>query len=804
MKTQLLRVSTCISAAALIMLFAFSNSYSQILITTASSSLTNCGTITFTSSTAQWMNCAPISAVANGSGTIVFQKARYIADDNYFTDGCSSTINPDPCGTQALGVSAANRVPFDVIFAASTGSQPIPNRYYSNLYLSSGVGATGLKIFNLYNNCPAVVNAVYVSGIYSAGGADRDYDTHTSRFVYDGSGSQNIFAENGNSGSTNHYYNLEFQNGGTKTLQAAQTNRVWNNTIIGTSTSPIVDIIGAYYAGNATTGATTEGPSATLTATGGQIYLNGSSASFNGEVAINSSGLVQTTTTGSATFAGTTDVNSGTLSTSVGQTYIAGTTNVNAGGIYDVAGTNSTVLSGGSLILANSATALLNVASSKTLTITGTLTDLIACGTRTNLNFAPSSFELYNGATGQAVLGTDEANPYGNLGIANAATTFTANCDIAVKQNFYSSGSDIDMSSHTLTMMDPAYNAYYASTGGEVWGLMKRYISSSSSTLTYNNAAMKVGIPTNPASVTWVAINNQPSQHSGISDYQALTDVNRQIRFNYASTAADWNAYVQYSYKNSEIPSPDPLNANESTLRYREVNGASTEKIATGQKPTRTLSGANFGYVGLANVRPTGGSLAIPPSTILAEVTSGDYLYLRGGPTQFITIANGRWSDPGTWDEGSEPTSVDVCIIKHTVHAGYARTQTDGNIPAGQILESSPQMLASQIDIADNTNGASLILANPATYYGLNPSATTGAAHPGRLTIGSLNGALTDSDLILSYCGTVATGAGTGDQNSPAVVNGGLYVFCNATLKVPENIVNNGVLKNCGHVEIGQ
>ena len=48
-------------------------------------------------------------------------------------------------------------------------------------------------------------------------------------------------------------------------------------------------------------------------------------------------------------------------------------------------------------------------------------------------------------------------------------------------------------------------------------------------------------------------------------------------------------------------------------------------------------------------------------------------------PIWFVSIRNGRWSDPGTWNMGATPTSTDNVMLRHIVYTGFS-DNTNQNI----------------------------------------------------------------------------------------------------------------------------
>jgi hypothetical protein len=150
---------------------------------------TSTGKIRFTSNTGQFRNAQPDITKITNNGWFIFE-----GTDNLFTDG---TGNPN--GSPALGVACNFRVPGNMRYTASAGTQNVQARYYTNLEMD---GASE----------KAIPDAVYVSGTYNVVAASGNR-TYSGTFYYDGTGDQTIFAETEPSGSVNRYNNLAIMTG---------------------------------------------------------------------------------------------------------------------------------------------------------------------------------------------------------------------------------------------------------------------------------------------------------------------------------------------------------------------------------------------------------------------------------------------------------------------------------------------------------------------------------------------------------------------------------------------------------------
>jgi hypothetical protein len=643
-------------------------------------------------------------------------------------------------GSQALGSNATtNRFP-GLVRWNGTGAQDLNaiaagSEYYTDLELASA----GAK---------SVPDAVYVGGTYNVVAATGDR-TYAGTFYYDGA-AQRIFPEVGASGTTNQYNNLNLQGTGLKSLNQGD-NIALKGTLENVAGAPLT--------------------------IGGQLTI-GTTATMADVVTIDSANVAALTTsgTGLATFNANLNLEQGNF-------------NVEAGG--------ATISTGATLAVANDAEAKLNVAAASDLTITGTFTNAFAAAT--NLNFNATSNTIYNGATSQAIVATVGTNPYGNLTTANSGKTVagTSDNDIYVAGDLGVNGGDLDVltGDHELFMTDGG--ASYGAGGYEVRGKMTRdgsftdntTLLASATAYTYNN----------PKTIVQFASGTMPESFSidaraGTAPfaYDNTTDINRKIVTSYTGASTDWSASIQAGYKSSDIPGTWLPTTTEATLRYMESDndGAPViEKLATGQTYTREQAGPDFNSITLAGIMPTTDAIDGNSDKF---IKSGNDLLLRGGPTIFYAVSSGRWSNPGTWDEGEQPGATDIAVINgYTVHAGFAG-RSDGGVAAGQNAEQHPDNLAAGIYIGG--------MGSTPTQAGSGLIFAEVDAQASRVAAFSMNA-----------LGTITNKAGSGaaaiaDLENVEVADTdpleGLIIYAGSALQT-NNLVNEGRTANGGELEIG-
>jgi hypothetical protein len=571
---------------------------------------TSTARIRFTSNTGKFQNEQPDITKITNNGWFIFE-----GTDNKFTD-LTGNVN----GSTALGWACNFRVPGNMRYTASSGTQNVQARYYTNLEMDGP-------------SAKAIPDAVYVSGTYNVvdGSGNR---TYSGTFYYDGTGDQTIFAETATSGSFNRYNNLEIRTGS-------------GACAAGTSTKTIADDKTISLMGNFSSATQT-----TLELKGQLFAVN---ATANGPITINDptpgTTLAELRTTGTATYAANVTVTAG---------------------LFNVAGGTATVQSGVTLSLANSTNAQLQLGGGTTLDIAGVLQNNLPA--RTNWTFdATSTIRFTSTAAGQTIPYTVASNPYGNVYTSGGTKSTEASGDVVMAGNLTVESGDITVASTRVwNMTSASATVTYSGAGAnsEIVGKMQRVISSTGVPYTFNNAQTQVTFTagTLPTTMTLAVF-----PLTNPNNYDNTKDVQRKVTVSWSGDG--WTATFRVGYKESEIPS----GVDQSSLRFYESPTSGTpEKVSTGNPYNRSAAaGANLGYIELAGIQGT--AAAVPNG--FRYITSGNDLLLRGGPSVFYPIASGRWSNPATWDEGVEPSPSDEVVINgFTVHVGYVRTIDNYNV----------------------------------------------------------------------------------------------------------------------------
>jgi hypothetical protein len=602
---------------------------------------TSTGRIRFVSNTGQFRNEQPDITKITNNGWFIFEGTDNSPTHKLFTDGTGTNDN-----FPALGSRCNFRVPGNMRYTASSGTQNVQARYYTNLEMDGA-------------SAKAIPDAVYVSGTYTAAGGNR---TYSGTFYYDGTDNQTIFAETATSGSVNRYNNLAIMTGSGDCAAA------------GTSTKTIADnktisLIGDFFSADNRT---------TLLLQGQLFAVN---VTANGPITINDptpdETFAELRTTGTAT------------------TYAANVT-VTAG-LFKVADGRATVQS--TLSLANSTYAQLQLDAGAMLDIEGELENNLLA--RTNWTFdATSTIRFTKIADGQTIPYTVASNPYGNVYTSGGTKSTESGGDVVMAGNLtVESGNITVASTRVWNMTNPSATVTYSGAGenSEIIGKMQRTISGTGLYI-FNNDKTRVTFTagTLPTTMT-LAVFPQTDPNN----YDNTKDVQRKVTVSWDGSN-NWTATFRVGYKTSDIPSTWDASVSQSNLRFYESPTSGTpEKVSTGYPYTRSAaSGANLGYIELAGIQGT--AAAVPNG--FGYITSGNDLLLRGGPSVFYAIRSGRWSNPNTWDEGAEPSPWDEVVIDgYTVHAGYKRAIDDWDDD-----EAYPTQLAAKITIGSSLNSALL------------------------------------------------------------------------------------------------
>lgn len=683
-----------------------------------------------------------------------------------------STAEFENLSGAVLGTSG-NQIEGVVDWAATDNGQVVQGLYYDHMVVSGGGTKTVENgVYIVAGACPTFLTGyddLATYPFYLASGAGGT--TFQGTFNYVGTVPQTLFPQYNSLGSQpGNYDSLSLAGGGTKTIPDGEELGVNDALLLASGTE---------------------------LALSGDLFLGAQPSILDGTLVIDNGGTLNM---GAATLA-----------------LNANITVTNGSIISDDGDGDVTVGTAATLTLAGN-TSILDFDNNTDLIITGAIDNN---GNGTNLLFACGSTVTYNGAAGQDVLPTISTNKYGNLILSNGAKdagTEAYGNDFYVCNDFTLNGGG----NFNLQASVPAGGILYLTAedavvtygaNEEVVGKMNRVTSATpTAPYVFNNAQTILTLASDTDNPTSMELNVRPSTNP--YNYLGTKDVNRKINLTYTGNAGDFEWKAKAGYLESEGPSAGtwPTVYTQASVRFYESDNvaADDEKVGTGNPYDRlAASGTTLGYVELAGIADT--NITAVPNGIRAFASTND-LKLTAGPTTFYTVKDGRWTNPGTWDEGARPTATDNTEIRHMAYVGidgpFAGTTGGADEQEGNntLRESTAYPLgvaaANSIEIAAGYTNASLIIGNEDNGSGYvfktassgtdsfvnnNPNAMS-AAFPaidgkGTITKATLNG------LWLIYNKTTTGGWVTGGMQIP-------------TFRT-QNILNLGSINNEGIVEVG-
>lgn len=580
--------------------------------------------------------------VNSGTGTIhIYNNAAVVFTENageFENDAVIGNITNDGkivfqgttntfTGTNPLGADDANRVPGTVEYNGDANTQDVQtNRYFTNLIVNNING--GSVVF------PAGANT-WVSGTYTPTSGTRTFTNNT--FYFDGD-----TGEDQALGFAETFNNLVFSQAGAKSITNAGNITVNGTFDIAATATSATDILG------------------TLTL-GGVATVNAAAGAFN--IGVDTDGGTVTIGTGNATFNNTAGVNL-------------------VEGLLDVNDTGELIIAAGVTLDLDAADGVLRVGDGSTLRITGALTNQVAAMTasRVNFDFHCNSNEIYDGTAAQTIASVDNVTgyKYGNLQLLNSNKTLENNiylCNTLVVTDAivdaYNGGADYD-----VVMTTPS-SITYTNSDDEIRGVVRREHTLAAATpYTFNNQGTIVTF----TDVTAPGNFFEVSSVSGLNpyNYDNTKGITRRILLDFDGTNMQWTTSI--GFKDSDIPGTNSFPVSTARFYEGDNGGTGTEKMATGNPYTRT-DGTDpaLNIVSLPGFVVGAGAV---DGTADAGFLATNEITVTFGPSVFTSIANGRWSNPGTWDEGVQPGPDDEALIKHTVHIGYVRQGIDDYGPA--------------------------------------------------------------------------------------------------------------------------
>lgn len=639
-------------------------------------------------------------------------------------------------GTAPYGTST-NPVPGTVIWYCdnniNVGGLHNGTNYLPTYYTNLGTAGTGTKTF---------LEDFYISGTYNPQGGNRDYTSNTVTVTYNGtSGNQVIAGEN--TGNGTGYYSLVLDGASTKEVSSGSTVTVANEFNLTNASGALTN--------------------------NGTVTLNNAAAS-TADANITNNGTWNFS--GSGTFASSADFTNSASGAGGGVFVTSGAGNVTF---------NNFANTDGAFQLASGTTVYMNGSFTQT---GGTIT--FDCA---------SNFHYSGGAQTILANGANFAS-YGNLFLeGTGAKTAGGNIDVC---NNLTVSQEVDMApganDYILTMLNTGGSATANYSGNEeVRGKFRWQNMTTGNTYTFNNANTQVVFSAVP---TWFQLDiRQQTQPSQMNNFQNQYDIKRSITANFSGTGTISSLKIYY-----EDTDKDPsFNGNENLMRFAEgySSTANHEKLVrSGATYTRVLTAPK-------NILYAGGSgpgidlVASGGGGNVYQLTDGSNILLTTTPMTIISVTNGRWTNPATWDVGYVPTANDDVEIRHVVWTGIDQAVFGGSAWTDDEVDGSASgdagAAANRITIA-NVSNAALIIGNQ------DPTMGTGE-RIFRTRLVAVTGFLTPGIFNLNQ----NANTGDGDGTSATGLNGiwvrptGQFTPVLGTL----GLTNQGSIMNKSIIEIG-
>lgn len=189
------------------------------------------------------------------------------------------------------------------------------------------------------------------------------------------------------------------------------------------------------------------------------------------------------------------------------------------------------------------------------------------------------------------------------------------------------------------------------------------------------------------------------------NSFNAATDVQRKITVDYSSRAGQpsWSATLRAAFRVEESRGLSGLARLNGLRTYNAPRTVTPNRI--GRNYIRQLdTTCAFLWVEARNITPTGADGLLDESDLL----------LRAAPARVITARDGRWSNPRTWLDESEPLPYDTAIVLHNVWVGFVRPVANG-WDGYAVPERYPHALAARVVVDHSNRDAALIFGADST-----------------------------------------------------------------------------------------
>ncbi|NLJ15097.1 MAG: hypothetical protein GX372_07605 [Ignavibacteria bacterium] len=260
---------------------------------------------------------------------------------------------------------------------------------------------------------------------------------------------------------------------------------------------------------------------------------------------------------------------------------------------------------------------------------------------------------------------------------------------------------------------------------------------------------------------------------------------------------------LQFKYTNNDR-TYFPAYPSTKQIRIFEGYGNTSTQPPMALTPYIDEEQINSYYVAQLNsVTSIGGTPANANSNDIAEASQ--IIIAQNTVGKITSVRNGRWSDPQTWDAGSQPTILDTAVIRHAIWTGdglgyIAGTNSRIWDRAEHDVIGSENGITKLVAVTRLENNGVLFIGNSRGSGANNINATSG-----------INNSIYDFGIIINE--NTLTSANLGDinelSNTGTDLTGfhGIYITEGSKLNNifrAINVSNSGNIVNYGILEIGK
>lgn len=310
------------------------------------------------------------------------------------------------------------------------------------------------------------------------------------------------------------------------------------------------------------------------------------------------------------------------------------------------------------------------------------------------MNFACNSNFHYNGTAAQTITGTpgtvetDDFYAYGNLKLSNSEKTPDGNFNVC---NDLRTESEVKLTDKIATMLNktPNNHVFYSLVDGgpetnvEIDGKLVYKNVVPNQMLTFNNKDTKVQFES-AADLEFGLDVRQQTQPDKMNDWDATKDVKRKVEVSYAGNGKISHLEVSWEQTDEDGTFTTPGDGNP--IRFAEGYNAGQPRkkmIRVGATYNNDIANriVKYGKDGQAEgilLDPAFAPTSEPgtPNEMVAfnqKLASGSQILLSTQTQKSVSVVNGRWSNPTTWDTGLEPGPNDDVELRTTVWVGDSR-----------------------------------------------------------------------------------------------------------------------------------